>query len=137
MLLGVAFSARHLLEEIEKAAGLEPESLRASGGGAQSDLWCQLKADVLGRPIERLEVRQSGCLGAALMAASGAGLVGGLGEAEWARVERVFERERSYDDLYAVYRGLYHALKPTHEELRRCECEGSRAGLRSSPAARR
>jgi xylulokinase len=119
VLLGVAFSARHLLEEIEKAAGVEPEALRASGGGAQSDLWCQIKADVLGRPIERLRVRQSGCLGAALMAASGAGLIGGLREAQWARVERVFEPAESYDDLYAVYRGLYHALKPTHAALRR------------------
>jgi xylulokinase len=137
VLLGVAFSARHLLEEIEKAAGVEADALRSSGGGAQSDLWCQLKADVLGRPIERLRVRQSGCLGAALMAASGAGLVDGLRDTPWARVERVFEPVDSYDELYAVYRGLYHALKPTHDELRRSECEGSKAELRSSPAARR
>jgi xylulokinase len=92
---------------------------------------------VLGRPIERLQVRQSGCLGAAMMAASGAGLVDGLRDARWARVERVFEPADSYDELYAVYRGLYHALKATHDELRRSECEGSKAELRSSPAARR
>jgi xylulokinase len=122
VLEGVAYSARHLLEELELAAGVEPETLNASGGGSQSDLWCQVKADVLARPIARVAVRHSGCLGAALMAASGAGLVPGLREAARSavRIERVFEpaADRSvYDELYAVYRGLYRALQPAHEIL--------------------
>lgn len=128
VLEGVAYSARHLLEELEKAAGVEPAELRASGGGSQSDVWCQIKADVLSRPIARVRVRQSGCLGAALLAASGAGLVDGLAEAATraVRVERVFEpggdRDR-YDELYAVYRELYVALRPAHAALARLRRE--------------
>jgi xylulokinase len=122
VLEGVAFSMRHLLEELETAAGVEPAQLRASGGGSQSDLWCQVKADVIARPIERLQVRQSGCLGAALVAAAGAELVDSLVEAA-ARtvcVDHVFEpaadRAR-YDELYAIYRDLHPALKPAHAAL--------------------
>ncbi len=129
VLEGVAYSARHLLEELEKAAGVEPTELRASGGGSKSDLWCQIKADVLARPIARVAVRQSGCLGAALIAAAGAGLVDGLAEAATraVRVERVFDpgvdRER-YDELYSVYRDLYLALRPAHAGLARLRREG-------------
>jgi xylulokinase len=122
VLEGVAYSARHLLEELEKAAGLEAPVLHASGGGSQSDLWCQIKADVLARPIVRVRVRHSGCLGAALMAATGAGLVDGLREAarQAVQIERVFEpsvEREPYDELYAIYRDTYLALKPTHAAL--------------------
>jgi xylulokinase len=122
LLEGVAFSARHLLEEIDRAAGFEAAALVASGGGSQSDLWCQIKADVFGRPIARSTVRHTGCLGAALMAASGARLVSDLRTAasDAVRIDRVFEprSERAlYDELYAVYRGVQQALAPTHAAL--------------------
>jgi xylulokinase len=131
VLEGVAFSMRHLLEEIEIAAGVEPAELRASGGGAQSDLWCQIKADVTNRPVLRLQVRQSGCLGAALMAAVGAGFATSLREAAASavRVDRIFEPtvdRAGYDERYAIYRDLYHALKPAHAAL---------ADLRRKPSA--
>lgn len=122
VLEGVAFSARHLLEEIDKAAGFETGFLAASGGGSRSDLWCQIKADVLRRTIGRMRVRHSGCLGAALMAASGARLVPSLhaAAAEAAHVDQTFEPQRKeavYDELYQAYRELYRALKPTHAAL--------------------
>jgi xylulokinase len=118
----VAYSARHLLEELEKAAGLEAGVLHASGGGSQSNLWCQIKADILARPIARVRVRHSGCLGAALMAAAGAGLVDGLRQAaaRAVQIERVFEPSLdrdAYDELYTIYREIYLALKPAHAAL--------------------
>jgi xylulokinase len=51
VLEGVAYNAFWLLEETEKFAGRELDGLRILGGGAQSDLWCQIHADVIGRPI--------------------------------------------------------------------------------------
>jgi xylulokinase len=131
VLEGVAYSARHLLEELDRAAGLEASLLRTSGGGSQSDLWCQIKADVLARPLARLHVRHSGCLGAALLAAVAAGLVDDLREAaaRAVKIERVFEpgsHSELYDDLYAVYRGTQLALRSTHAGL---------AGLRARPSA--
>jgi xylulokinase len=122
VLEGVAYSARHLLEELEHAGAIAAAEVRASGGGAQSDLWCQIKADVLDRRVARLRVRQSGCLGAALMAASGARLADSVREAahRQVQVERVFEPDAArgvYDELYSLYRDLHRVLKPTHAAL--------------------
>jgi xylulokinase len=122
VLEGVAYSARHLLEALEQAGAVVASEVRASGGGAQSDVWCQIKADVFDRPVARLRVRHSGCLGAALMAASGAGLVGSMREAahRHVQVERVFEphaNRRVYDELYSLYRDLYGVMQPTHAAL--------------------
>lgn len=122
VLEGVAYSARHLLEEIDKAAGFEAGSLVASGGGSQSGLWCQVKADVFGRPIATTKVRHTGCLGAALMAAAGARLVSDLRAAasDALRIDRIYEPQLEhelYDELYAIYRGLHRALEPAHSAL--------------------
>lgn len=54
VLEGVAYNARWLLEATEKFAGRPLDGLRLLGGGAQSDLWCQIHADVIGRPIEQV-----------------------------------------------------------------------------------
>src|SRR5439155_8955201 len=118
VLEGVAFSARHLLEACEQAAGLHARSLRLSGGASRSDLWSQIKADVLGRPLERLETPHSGLVGAALLAGVGAGLLPGLREAagDFVRVGRVFEPEPGpFDELYGIYRELYPALRPLYQ----------------------
>lgn len=125
VLEGVAFSACHLLEALEEAAGRPCSALRASGGGAESDLWCQMKADVFGRPLERMAVRASGVLGAAILAGVGAGLLEDLDVAanRLAVVERRFHPDptahEQYRDLYRCYRGLQEDLAPTYRDLAR------------------
>src|SRR5450759_487718 len=54
VLEGVAYNARWLLEATEKFAGRPLDGLRLLGGGAPSDLWCRLHADVIGRPIHQV-----------------------------------------------------------------------------------
>ncbi|MGH9206103.1 MAG: xylulokinase, partial [Acidimicrobiales bacterium] len=51
---GVAFNSRWLLEAVEKFAGRRLESLAFIGGGANSDQWAQIHADVLGRDIRQV-----------------------------------------------------------------------------------
>jgi xylulokinase len=51
VLEGVALNARWLLEATESFAGRPLDGLRLLGGGATSPLWCQIHADVIGRPI--------------------------------------------------------------------------------------
>ena len=55
VLEGVAYNARWLLEATESFAGRSLDGLRLFGGGAQSDLWAQIHADVIGRPILRID----------------------------------------------------------------------------------
>jgi xylulokinase len=67
LLEGVAFEMRLNLEILSEA-GCAIDELYAIGGGARSAKWNQLKADILGRPLARLEVTEAGCLGAAILA---------------------------------------------------------------------
>jgi xylulokinase len=123
ILEGVAFSVRHLLETAEQAAARPVDSLLCSGGGTHSDLWCQIKADVLGRELQRLRVSESGVLGAAIIAGTGTGILPDLATAtsQMVGIDRTFlpdERYRNlYDDLYKVYRELYPALTPAYRSL--------------------
>ncbi len=106
---GVAFSARHVLEALELSASLKSEHLTSGGGGFRSDIWNQIRADVLGRPLNRLAMNEPGILGAATMAAFGSGAFGSLAEshAALARFDRSYvpdSRLRGvYDDLFGLY----------------------------------
>jgi xylulokinase len=54
VLEGVAYNMRWLVEAADRFAGRRLAPLRVLGGGAQSDLWCQIHADVLDRRVERV-----------------------------------------------------------------------------------
>ena len=115
---GVALSGRMLCEACDAAAGEAPPRLYHAGGGARSDLWAQIKADCLGRPLDRMACLDVGCLGAAIMAAVGVGAHPSLAKAASAmtRVERSFEpdpRMRArYDAMYDAYSRAARALRP-------------------------
>ncbi len=69
VLEGVACHGRWLLEAMDAFAGRRLEPIRIIGGGAQSADWCQIHADVIGRPIERAQDPANAVLrGAALFA---------------------------------------------------------------------
>ena len=61
-----------LLEALEASAGRPATGFSMAGGGAASDPWCQIRADMLGRPIRRLKTLDAGVLGAAILAGVGA-----------------------------------------------------------------
>ena len=115
---GVALSARMLLASLDAAAGEIVPRLFHAGGGARSDLWAQIRADCLGRPLDRVDYPDVGCLGAAIMAAVGVGAHDSLAEAisEMTRVERQFEPDPSmkarYDAMYETYLLATQALRP-------------------------
>jgi xylulokinase len=112
VLEGIALNARWLLGYTERFAGQRFEPLRVVGGGAKSRLWCQIYADVLGRPVECIEAPHLASLrGAAALAF--AGLSGGSIQefAERVRVAERYEprREHSalYDELFEAFLGYY------------------------------
>lgn len=98
----VAFVFRENVEFLERL-GLRAGVVRAIGGGAGSGFLVQLKADVLGRPIEVPVVREAATLGAAMLAATGCGAFGSVDSAAKAlyRARRVFEPRRQAVSLYA------------------------------------
>jgi xylulokinase len=100
---GVAFNNLWALGVVEKLLGKSVPSVRITGGGAQSRVWCQIMADVLQKPVERVANPQfSGVRGAALIA------LRALGEIEhldtWSDLVEVtdrFEPRSATRDLYA------------------------------------
>ena len=74
---GVAFGFRHHVE-VFRERGAEMRRIVACDGGAASDLWLQICADVLNRPVQRLRRHPGSCLGAAYVAGVGVGAVQGL-----------------------------------------------------------
>jgi xylulokinase len=67
VLEGCAFALRDIVERFA-ALGLGRDEIRVVGGGAASDTWMQIKADVTGRPVHRVLVKEATALGAALLA---------------------------------------------------------------------
>lgn len=63
------------------ALGLPVVRIRATGGGAASERWLQLKADAAGLPVERTAVRQAGALAAAMLAGGAMGVLPPIEEA--------------------------------------------------------
>jgi len=123
ILEGVAYSVRHLLEIAEKCVGREVEKIRIAGGGAKIDLWNQIRADVTGRRIEKLQVLETGTLGAAMLASLGIGLYKSLNEVSKkmvhvaSSVEPDREYGKQYDKLFKIYKRLYPLLKPVFHKL--------------------
>jgi xylulokinase len=117
VLEGVAFSVRHNLDHVLRVAGREVAGLRVSGGGALGDLWNQVKADVLGRPMHLVAETEAGALGAAMLAARGVGWYASFADAVagMVRVTRTWrpqpEGRAVYDARYRRYLALYPALK--------------------------
>ena len=117
VLEGVACSVRHILNLAEGLAGLPAEEVRVAGGGARLALWNQIKADVVGRPVVPGATSENGVLGAAMLAALGAGLYAGVTAAGEAMVQvhsplapRAEHRD-VYDRAFRRYAALYPRLR--------------------------
>ncbi len=97
--------------------GAEIASFRAIGGGAKSAIWMQLKADLLGKPVNAMRVSEAVCLGAAILAGTGTGKYKSAQDAalKLSKVERTYtpdaKRAATYRERFACYRELYPALR--------------------------
>jgi xylulokinase len=69
---GVTFELKRTLEIVEQA-GHSIEAIYHSGGGAYSDLWSQIKADIYQKPVYTFETSEGGILGSAILAGVGLG----------------------------------------------------------------
>jgi xylulokinase len=115
LLEGVALEMR-VNTDILARSGAPIREFRATGGGARSARWNQLKADILGVPITTVSTTEAGCCGAAMLAASAhMGVpVQSLAEA-WVRPSAAFEPNprwsAHYEERFARYQQLYRAVR--------------------------
>jgi xylulokinase len=119
---GVAYNARWLLMYVEKFIKRPLEAIRMIGGGANSNVWCQILADVLGRPIQQVQ-------DPILANARGAAFLAGLGLGHL-RVEDIPDRVKIaatytpeprnralYDELFREFLALYRSHKKIYGRL--------------------
>jgi len=66
--------------ELFRSLGLNVDRVLCVGGGSRNQLWNQIKADVVGAPLELSDEPEAGIKGAALLGAAGVGLIGDPGE---------------------------------------------------------
>jgi xylulokinase len=113
---GVVFALRQALE-ISLNLGGQVETIIAAGGGAESAVWRQIQADVLGLPLRQSLLSEQASVGAALLAGVGAGIYPDLAGAcrQVVRYGPPTEpdpiRHTRYDELYARFAQLYPRLR--------------------------
>jgi len=115
---GVAFSLRESID-IMIELGIVIDHVRAIGGGARSDPWLQMQADIFGLPVRRMKIDEGPGYGAALLSAVTAGAFKDVAEASSTVkmlpniVEPQHQALAVYEELYGLYRSLYPTLRET------------------------
>ncbi|MBC7959526.1 MAG: carbohydrate kinase, partial [Vallitaleaceae bacterium] len=113
---GVTYEMLLNIEHLEQA-GIYINELRATGGGATSPIWLQMKADILNKKIVSLGAAQSGTLGCIMLAGVACGIYKNLEEAADVFVklgdtytpnQKMHEKYMKY---YTQYKRLYAAIK--------------------------
>jgi xylulokinase len=127
ILEGIAFEQRLHMHGVESALDTTVNSFVVVGGGSQSPLWCQIIADITGKPVKKAREKEAAALGAGILAATGVGLHQNHQEAVEAMVNLetdVFtpdgEKHPFYTELFEnVYRHLYPALSSVGSSVMR------------------
>jgi xylulokinase len=122
ILEGIAFNTNWLLAPVEKFLGRKVESINLVGGGAQSDVWCQIYADVMNLEINQvIDPVQANARGAAWIGAVG------LGEISFSDISRLVEYKETYQpnprngaiytERFEVFKQIYKQMKPVYHRL--------------------
>jgi len=113
----IAYMLRSGIESL-RGLGVQADEVRLLGGGARSPLWLRIMADVCQVPVLVPRGREAAAMGAALLAAVGAGIYPDIPSAVEAmvqvqeRVEPDLQMLPVYDECYAKYLRLYEQLRP-------------------------
>lgn len=119
---GIAFNTRWLLGPVEKFLGRKVPAIHIVGGGAQSDIWCQIFADVLDLQIKQVtDPIYANARGAAWIGAVG------LGEITFGDVPRLVQFKQTYqpeeknralyDERFGVFTQIYKQMKGVYRRL--------------------
>ncbi|MFN8382710.1 MAG: FGGY-family carbohydrate kinase [Anaerolineales bacterium] len=119
---GIALNTKWLMTPVEKFLGKKVASINIVGGGAQSDVWCQIFADVMNLEIKQVaEPVYANARGAAWIGAVG------LGEISFNDVPKLVEIKRTYipdnknrslyDERFDTFKTIYKQMKSVYKKL--------------------
>ncbi|NVM18970.1 MAG: hypothetical protein HWN80_14745 [Candidatus Lokiarchaeota archaeon] len=115
ILEGVAFEVKKNIEVFSEL-GIEPKELKLTGGGSRSNFWNQIYSDVLGMICVRNVIEEATSLGAAILAATGAGLFSDVVSAadSICKVDKKWnpniDHQNTYNEIYSLSKELYSIL---------------------------
>lgn len=122
---GIGFALYNGMKNMEKRAGHKIKRVMISGGGASSRAVCQIMADLLGVPVQKVQTYETSALGAAMASFTGVGEFKSLQEAVNAmshiKEEYIPDKEnhKLYDVIYNdVYNNIYKANKKIFRNMR-------------------
>jgi len=121
---GVAFNSRWLLKYVEQFIGRKLEAVNFVGGGAKSDVWCQIHADIMNRPIRQIkDPIEVNVHGAALLASAALGYISYEQIASRVQVTRTYtpnpDHRKLYDELFGEFLAIYENNKKAYARLNR------------------
>lgn len=119
---GIALNTKWLMTPVEKFLGRKVDSINIVGGGAQSDVWCQIFADVMNVEIKQVnEPVYANARGAAWIGAVG------LGEIKFEDISKlvIFKKTYSpnqnnrklYDERFDIFKSIYKQTKNIYKKL--------------------
>lgn len=121
---GIAYNSRWLLKYVEQFIQRPVGWINMVGGGAQSDIWCQIHADVLNRPIRQMkDPLEVNVRGAALLASAALGYLSYDEIASRVPVANTFtpnpENRKIYDELFGEFTAIYESNRKIYARLNR------------------
>jgi xylulokinase len=122
MFEGIAFNTRWVMQPVEKFLGKKCERLTVVGGGANSDVWCQIFADVLDLPVRQtVNPIEVNVRGSAYMAAAALGKVRFEDVPLLVKTRQTYEPRAKncgvYDLHFKEFVNLYHATRRISHRL--------------------
>ncbi len=118
---GVTYEIMTNVEHLE-GFGIILNKLFATGGGASSDIWLQIKADILNRPVTALAAKEAGTCGTCMMVGVAVGIYKDLYEARnvFVKEKKTFmpnpHKSEKYQKYYEAYKSVYNAVKTIVEK---------------------
>lgn len=99
---GIVFSHRKQIERLQSSREVPAPAIRLAGGMVRARGWVQMFADILGLPVETIDVRELGALGAAMTAAVAAGAYHSIVDAarDMVRIEKIYSPDPALKPLY-------------------------------------
>ncbi|MGD0855185.1 MAG: FGGY-family carbohydrate kinase [Dehalococcoidia bacterium] len=119
---GIAFNTRWLLLPVEKFLGRKVNVINMVGGGAQSDVWCQIFADVMNVEINQVaEPVYANARGAAWIAAVGLEEINFADIHQLVQVKNTYQpdagKKSLYDDRFETFTQIYRQMKGIYHKL--------------------
>jgi xylulokinase len=119
---GIAFNTNWLMDPVQKFLGQKPSRIHIVGGGAQSNVWCQIFADVLDMQVCQVnDPIQANARGAAWIAAAGLGYIQLSEVSQLVTFRTIYSPNPAtrevYAEKFAIFKQIYKQMKPIYQRL--------------------